>query len=309
MSKKDPWEISEYIDSLGIELPERNNFDKLNSWLPVPNTNEEVSRDPRTSRNFERGRLLYALVAKNKPKTILEIGTAEGYSTLCMAWAMSDYNIPGKIYTIDYQSHTKPAERIHYFNKDKFKTYFCSRKQLWEKVSNPKWIDKIEIKEGYAGEVLSNTTFPKIDMAYIDGNHFYGAVRHDFFATLQITSKKFKILFDDYYSDDPENVKKVIDNDVYPNFEVTFIKTKTADNVRDLMMCLIDSDSLDRPINEIYPERKSEEIIQRYLKFERRYVIRKKLNAKIPFLKNVKFRRFHSLYKFLSGIDLKNSKQ
>ena len=155
MSKKDSLEISEYIDSLGIELPERNNFDKLNSWLPVPNTNEEVSRDPRTSRNFERGRLLYALVAKNKPKTILEIGTAEGYSTLCMAWAMSDYKIPGKIYTIDYQSHTKPVERIHYFNKDKFKTYFCSRQQLWEKVSNPKWIDKIEIKEGYAGEILS----------------------------------------------------------------------------------------------------------------------------------------------------------
>ena len=201
MSKKDLLKISEYIDSLGIELPERNSFDKLNSWLPVPNTNEEVSRDPRTSRNFERGRLLYALVAKNKPKTILEIGTAEGYSTLCMAWAMSDYNIPGKIYTIDYQSHTKPVERIHYFNKDKSKTFFCSRKQLWEKVSNPKWIDKIDIKEGYAGEVLSNTTFPKIDMAYIDGNHFYEAARHDFFATLQITSKKFKILFDDYYSD------------------------------------------------------------------------------------------------------------
>ena len=73
-------------------------------------------------------------------------------------------------------------------------------------------MDKIEIKEGYAGEVLSNTTFPKIDMAYIDGNHFYEAVRHDFFATLQIASKKFKILFDDYYYDDPENVKKVIDN-------------------------------------------------------------------------------------------------
>ncbi len=81
-------------------------------------------------------------------------------------------------------------------------------------------------------------------------------------------------------ADDPENVKKVIDNDVYPNFEVDFIKTKTADNIRDLMMCLIDSDSLDKPLNEIYPEHKSEEIIQGYLKFERRYAIRKKLNTK-----------------------------
>jgi hypothetical protein len=70
-------------------------------------------------------------------------------------------------------------------------------------------------------------------------------------------------------------------------------------------MCLIDSNSLDKPLNEIYPEHKSEEIIQRYLKYERRYVMRKKLNAKIPFLKNVKLRRFSSLYKFLSGVDLK----
>ena len=58
-------------------------------------------------------------------------------------------------------------------------------------------------------------------------------------------------------------------------------------------------------IKEIYPQHKSEEIIQSYLKFEKRYVVRKKLNTKMPFLKNVKFRRFPSLYKFLTGIDLK----
>ena len=54
-------------------------------------------------------------------------------------------------------------------------------------------------------------------MAYIDGYHFYGAVRHDFFATLRITSKKFKILFDDYYSDDPES-EFIDDTGVFVNF-------------------------------------------------------------------------------------------
>ena len=46
--------------------------------------------------NYERGILLYSLIAKYRPKNVLEIGTAEGYSALCMAWAMTDCKINGK---------------------------------------------------------------------------------------------------------------------------------------------------------------------------------------------------------------------
>ena len=50
---------------------------------------------------FYRGPLLYALICYLKPKRILEFGTGGGYSTLCMAKALSDSKIDGKIYTID----------------------------------------------------------------------------------------------------------------------------------------------------------------------------------------------------------------
>ena len=39
---------------------------------------------------FYRGPLLYALICHLKPRRILEFGTGGGYSTLCMAKALSD---------------------------------------------------------------------------------------------------------------------------------------------------------------------------------------------------------------------------
>ena len=50
---------------------------------------------------FHRGPLLYALIAYLKPKKILEFGTGGGYSALCMAKALDDYDLDGKIFTID----------------------------------------------------------------------------------------------------------------------------------------------------------------------------------------------------------------
>ena len=47
---------------------------------------------------YVRSPILYTLISKLKPKTVLEFGTAGGYSALCMARAMVDNNIDGKRY-------------------------------------------------------------------------------------------------------------------------------------------------------------------------------------------------------------------
>jgi predicted O-methyltransferase YrrM len=57
--------------------------------------------------NYERGILLYALVAHFKPTTILEFGTGRGYGSFCMARSLVDHNLPGKIYTMDKRSKNK----------------------------------------------------------------------------------------------------------------------------------------------------------------------------------------------------------
>ena len=70
--------IQEFIQNLDVNLPEREKFLKLSRITPI-----NPKRSENFVINFERGMLLYALIAKIQPKTVLEIGTAEGYSTLC----------------------------------------------------------------------------------------------------------------------------------------------------------------------------------------------------------------------------------
>jgi predicted O-methyltransferase YrrM len=77
--------------------------------------------------------LLYALIAKYKPKNILEFGTASGYATLCMAWAMEDHNIDGKIFTIDIEPMNKSTIRATNCGNG-YTNELISRKEIWNKI-------------------------------------------------------------------------------------------------------------------------------------------------------------------------------
>ena len=44
---------------------------------------------------------MYYLIRKLEISSVLEIGFGRGYSTFCMAKAMSDHGIEGKITTVD----------------------------------------------------------------------------------------------------------------------------------------------------------------------------------------------------------------
>ena len=187
--------IFEYINRLKIKIPTKDEFQELSKMFPI----DPCSSDSGIV-NFERGMLLYGLIAINKPKTLLEIGTAEGYSTLCMAWAMTDYNIPGIIITIDPKSHDAKIERPTLSYNEKDHGVRLSRKELWEKYADKKWIEKIRVITGFSHDVLRNEKQLAIDFAFIDGSHVFEAVKNDFFLVLRSASNKFQILFDDYNS-------------------------------------------------------------------------------------------------------------
>lgn len=55
-------------------------------------------------------------------------------------------------------------------------------------------------------------------------------------------------------------------------------------------MCWIHSNTLKKPLSEIYPKNITNEFIEKYLKFENRLKTRYKINKKLPFLKNLRFR-------------------
>ena len=286
--------IEEFIKNLDVKIPDKEDFFQLSRIIPI-----NPKRSDYFHINFERGMLLYALITKYRPKNILEIGTAEGYSTLCMAWAMSDNEIDGKIFTVDPKSHTEKIERkIKNRKNDDTVNMLLSTEELWEKFASPKWIEKIEVISGYSGEILKRKSFPSFDFCYVDGSHIYEAVKQDFFRVLKLVSKNFMILFDDYVPNQNDGAAKVIDEEIVDIFDTTFIKTNTKqqrielkeNSLDDLIMCLINSNSLKKSLWELYDEKEINNFLKTYEFTQKRLKIRKKLDKKIPFLKNIKFR-------------------
>jgi hypothetical protein len=176
--------------------------------------------------NFNRGPLLYALITKLESKNILEFGTGGGFGTMCMAWAMTDNNTNGTIFTVDIYDNKKSWLRaIDWEDKNGITVEEISNNEIWSKTMPIEWQNKIKTLTGYSGNVMLNNSFPKIDFSYIDGAHFYDGVKHDFLSFLKNSNEKFNVLFDDYIDMPSYGVKQFIDNEVSKWFDVKLIDT------------------------------------------------------------------------------------
>ena len=145
--------------------------------------------------------------------------------------------------------------------------------------------------------ILKKEEFPEIEFCYIDGSHVYEAVKHDFYATLKVVSKKFSILFDDYVPNRSDGVSKIINEEIIGIFDTNFIKTNTKEQRKklqigdeELVMCFIESKSLKKPLWELYEKKHIEKFLEKYQFTENRIKTRKKIEKRIPFLKNIRFR-------------------
>lgn len=288
--------VDSFVSSLNIELPDKEKFWRLGDltslWM------DEKKKFWRL--NYERGYLLYALVAKYRPTNVLEFGTGGGYSTLCMAWAMNDFNINGKIFTIDKYSIDSEFERpINYDKNFLPHVESISLKELWKKAAQSDWLRHIEIITGYSGEAVTHAKLPKIQLAYIDGAHHYDAVKHDFYSTLDLVDEEFGILFDDCMKRPHYGVKEFVENEIDKNFDTYLIDTDKERNFEKLNipmdpeygMCWIHSNSLKDSLRSLYPQHAYREFLQKYRKYESLIVKRReRLNSLIPFFDRIKFR-------------------
>ena len=265
-------DITDFIKSLNVELPKDDEFLRISKNTPVIQMKKKEHFI-----HYDRGILLYALIAKYRPKSILEIGTANGYSTLCMAWSMVTHGIDGKIFTID---PIRPDLNV------------------WKRIAPTSWLNRIEVITGYSGEVMSKKLFPKFDMGYIDGHHIYAAVKHDFYAFLQNANDNFCIIFDDYITEHKNHVKKALDEMILPNFDATILETNMNQQLEQIgkhtnkkfAMCWIQSTDIKKPLEEAFSQHEIETFLKKYRNFEARIRIRKTINQKLPFLKNIRFR-------------------
>ena len=191
------------------------NVDK--SWLDELALHTQVVKK-KSAINYQHGRVLYSILRKyiqdqniNYIK-ILEIGTARGFSSICMSKAIIDSKINGKISTIDIISNKNKIFWNCIDDHDGKK----SRQELlnpWEKQ-----LKNINFLTGPSSLILKKINYDRINFAYIDGMHDDFNVRKEFKFISMKQKKGDFIIFDDYSSNFPDIIRfvnEIRDDEVY----------------------------------------------------------------------------------------------
>ena len=191
------------------------NVDK--SWLDELALHTQVVKK-KSAINYQHGRVLYSILRKyiqdqniNYIK-ILEIGTARGFSSICMSKAIIDSKINGKISTIDIISNKNKIFWNCIDDHDGKK----SRQELlnpWEKQ-----LKNINFLTGPSSLILKKINYDRINFAYIDGMHDDFSVGKEFkFISMKQIKGDF-IIFDDYSTNFPDIIRfvnEIRDDEVY----------------------------------------------------------------------------------------------
>jgi Methyltransferase domain len=144
--------------------------------LPVHGAGEfAVLTDAPTEMSLEERLFLYALVRSTKPSRVLEIGTAQGGSTMVIAAALEENGV-GRIISID------PLPSI-----DPYDPRYRGRLVQLQAASP----EAIEEAAGIAG--------PPFDLALIDGIHIYKQTAKDLAAALSHLGDRAYILLHDSF--------------------------------------------------------------------------------------------------------------
>lgn len=175
--------IKEKLKEMGVVLEDirMGDFDIIGEYTAKKNRSYDTENYQKYGcffrPNYERGILMYYLIGKFKVSSVLEVGFGRGYSAFCMAKAMVDFEIDGKITTVDPN-----------FNKDLLND--CT------KIFPKSWFDKIQFIENTSDDYLKDNS-EKYDFIYIDGDHTYEGVKKDW----ENCKERFNkiLLFDDYH--------------------------------------------------------------------------------------------------------------
>jgi hypothetical protein len=146
--------------------------------------------------NLGFGFLYYSLVRTLRPKHVVVIGSGFGFSVVCLALGLKD-NGRGAVTFVD-PSYSVLADgpfktiggMAQWDDPQKVRSHFA-RFGLAELVTHY----RLRSADFFAG--FSEARIPPIDLAFIDGNHAYDDVRHDFLSTVRHSHKNTYILLHD----------------------------------------------------------------------------------------------------------------
>jgi len=125
--------------------------------------------------------------------TVLETGTARGFSALCMAKAMNDQQRAGTILTFDVLPHTIPMYWNCIDDGDGQKTR-AELLQPWNKLVE----NYIVFHQGDTRISLPKVRCSRIHFAFLDGAHTYDDVMFEFMQVAPFQLAGDVIVYDDY---------------------------------------------------------------------------------------------------------------
>lgn len=181
--------------------------------------------------NYAHGRILYSVLRKYlerkkesiKKINIVETGTARGFSSICMAKALSDSNCEGTICTFD----VLPNNTKMFWNC--VADYSKGSQTRYDLLND--WIELVEryivFVQGFTRLTLPKVTFVRVHFAFLDGAHTYEDVLFEFDAVSKYQKKGDIIVFDDYNKRDFPGIVEAINFIAKnKNYKLDFIQNK-----------------------------------------------------------------------------------
>ncbi|MFN8255582.1 MAG: class I SAM-dependent methyltransferase [Bacteroidales bacterium] len=161
---------------------------------------------------YAHGRLLYACLRKylekngNYTVNILETGTARGFSSVCMAKALEDSNVEGKIFTFDVLPHQTRmywnciADHEGKMTREELLAGYCVYTNRY-----------IVFKQGNTRIELNKMHLDRVNFAFLDGSHSFKDVMFEFNYLKKRQIKGDIIFFDDYSQNRFPGIVKAVD--------------------------------------------------------------------------------------------------
>jgi predicted O-methyltransferase YrrM len=146
--------------------------------------------------NWQHGRVIYALAAAllvrtpaGGPVTLLDIGTAKGFSALCLEWARRDLHVEGRVVSVDV---IDPAAAVL-----RNTVAECAGPQTLAQILAP-WpeAETIEFRHDSGLDWLARTA-GRIRFAFVDGKHTHDVVKREGFLIADRQHPGDVVLFDD----------------------------------------------------------------------------------------------------------------
>jgi predicted O-methyltransferase YrrM len=140
--------------------------------------------------------VMYAHMCEQPPRTIVEIGSYLGRSTVFFGLSLRDVNPPGRVVAID--PHTGDRQQLEGLATERLATYDLFRQHC----AAAGIASMVDARVARSVDVATGWTDP-VDLLYVDGWHSYDAVTADGEAWLPHLSECGVVVFDDYvaYSD------------------------------------------------------------------------------------------------------------